>query len=214
MLRSAALCLDSLHSSHALSLQTWIVEFSQLVSLYFLAQERVIYPTVSKRAARDKISLSLLKQRTKSLVAMLLDVHKESLVFAEACQARENRRIVNFDNGRLYQSLHRLTTLVATFVSATEDLFAWELKEMAHLIEKNMGREDAKELQRQCVQEIVTYDVGENVFGGFSQWIPSTVKAHCLSGVDVLKMSRLRRKEKKWFKTHKSLQTKFGSSRS
>lgn len=213
MLRSAALCLDSLHSSHALCLQTWIAEFSQLVSLYFLVQERVIYPAVLKRGSRQKISFALLKQRTKSLVAMLLDIHKESLVFAEACQARENRRVVNFDNDRLHQSLHRLTALVAAFVSATEDLFAWEIDDVAQLVATDMGREEAKELQRQCVHEIVSYEVGENVFAGFSQWIPPLAKTQYLSGVDVLKMSRLRRKEKKWFKNHKSLQMKFGSGR-
>jgi len=64
---------------------------------------------------------------------------------------------------------------------------------------------------RRAVEEVLSYDVGVDVFTGYSQWIPEKATEELLRDVDLFKMARLRIKERKWFKSHKALQAQFAS---
>lgn len=214
MLRSAAFRIDAMKTSDCIALQKWLVEFSQMVSLYFLVQEKVIYPTVLSHEGSHDVSMTHLRQRTQPFVHALLEIHRESLVFVSACQARDNHKLLNVDTSSPHQALQHLSKLVFSFVADLEKFFTWELETVAPDVLRRMSRTKARGMECKCILEMVSYDVGENVFGGYSQWIPSAVKEQHLAKIDRFKLTRLRNKEKKWFKTHKALQMQFACKRS
>lgn len=211
MLRSAALHIDFLRASDADALQQWVAEFGQLVAMYFLVQERVIYPILAQRAERGVgLSVQRVKERNKGLVAMLLEVHRESLNLARCCRSRERQRVINFDYGCVYDALGKMSEMVSRFVESTEEMFEWEMNVAGRIVEKKMEREEARELERKCVAEVVSYEVGEKVWGSISQWLPRELKGRYMEGVDGLKVGRLRRKGRKWLRSHRSLDMSFG----
>lgn len=210
MLRSASLCMESLRSSDALALQTWLVDYSQFVSLYFLVQERIIYPQVFQKGGRIRFGIEDLKTRTKSLIQALVLIHRESVALTDLIKAREDKRVLNFSTSLINDNLSCLSKLVATFVTDLEDMFSWEIKEVAYIIKVRMHWEQTRNMERRCIMEILRQGIGEKLFAGYLQWIPTRTKEYYLSGIDMLKMTRLRRKERKWYKTHKTLQTRFG----
>lgn len=214
MLRSAAFRIDAFKTSDAIALQQWLVEFSQMVSLYFLVQEKILYPIVLSRLEDINVSMADLRKKTQPLVNALLAIHRESLVFVSACQGRDNDRLLNFDTNTLHKTLQQLSKLVFTFVAEIEQFFTWELENVTPGILRSMNRNETRALERKAIVKMVSYDIGEHVFGGYSQWIPSVVKEQHLADIDRFKLIRLRNREKKWFKTHKALQMQFASKRS
>lgn len=214
MLRSAAFRIDTMETSDCIALEKWLVEFSQMVSLYFLVQEKVIYPTVLPRQQNNNVSMLHLRQRTQPLLDALIEIHRESLVFVSACQRRDNDKLLSFDTVSPYQALYCLSKLVFSFVAEIEKFFTWELGNVAPGVLGHMSRTETRAMECKCILEMVSYDVGENVFGGYSQWVPFVVKEQHFAGLGQFKLTRLRNKEKKWFKTHKALQVQFACKRS
>lgn len=209
MLGSTAYRIDAVQVLDIQNLQKWIVQFSQMVSMYFTVQEKVIYPTALRRQKETNISVTDLQRKTQPLILSLIQIHKESLCFVAACQSRENKTLLNFDNDTLHQSLQQLSKLAFSFVSQLEQFFAWEIEHVAKIVSKHMSKQQTKDLGLTAFRELLNHNVGEEIFAGYSQWIPANLKAEYHVGIDVFKMNRLRRKEKKWFKTHKSLQENF-----
>ncbi|CDF36928.1 unnamed protein product [Chondrus crispus] len=212
MLRKAAFRIDTFKTSHAIALQKWLVDFSQIVSLYFFVQESVIYPQILSRIDSDDRTLIIeLRKKTQPLIDELLEIHKGSLTFVSACQGRDDEKLLNFDTASLYLALQQLSKQVFRCVAELEIFFTWELDHVAPEIRSCMNRKESRALQRNAIMKILSQRVGEDLLGAYSHWVPSEVKELYFASVDRFKLIRLRGKEKKWMRTHKSLQKTLAS---
>lgn len=205
IVRSLAIHIDYVKVTQFISLQKWLVEFSQVVSLYFLVQERILYPAILTSPKILKEPLEHLQDSTQEMLSTLIAIHGEALVLVTTCRDQDHERESSRtrDRDAMCKSMLKLSQFVSGFVSQLEKLFSWEVKTLAPIIQKRFARKEAKTLEGKCFKEIVSYDVGENIFGAYSKWVPVPVRSQYLSGVDALKMRRLRFKERKWFRTHK-----------
>jgi len=122
ILSSAALHVNALQISECLSIATWLVEFGQMLSLYFVAQDKVIYPYVLRRLPQGdrRLSTQDLKRRTASLVVEVVGIHKMALEVVVACREKHRRWTGSLEEENLLRSLEGLAELVGTFVAALE----------------------------------------------------------------------------------------------
>eukprot|EP00177_Eucheuma_denticulatum_P001877 GFKZ01003347.1.p1 GENE.GFKZ01003347.1~~GFKZ01003347.1.p1 ORF type:complete len:338 (-),score=46.19 GFKZ01003347.1:655-1668(-) len=212
MLRGAAVRVEGLRAGEVGLVEAWVVEFGQLVSMYLLVQERVVYPGIRAcvgPGGMHGVCTERVGRWAGDIVRGVVRVHGRVLELGRVCRERADERTTGFDMRRVYEVMGELCTSVREMVSEMEALFAWEVEVMGGVVERGMGRGEVWALVERGVGEMLEYEVGERVWGAVAARVPAEVRERLEAGVGVAKRGRLRRKEKKWVKGRRALQMRF-----
>lgn len=176
-------------------LTTLMIHLRQSSCMYFLIQQRILYPYMLRKSV-DKVWIEPVRKQHITLTNMILEMN-------------DKIRVLNDDN-----DMSHVFKLTCEYYWRLQDFFKWELKGVGYIIREEMGQCQAQEMLNRCIHEMLQHTVGEDVFGAFSYWMPNKLRNQYLQtnrhGIDLLpfqflSFNRIKRKEMKWNKTHHTI---------
>lgn len=184
---------SSLRPSHIASLATWLVDFGQLLSIYLLVQERILYNYIHQKGGVYK---EVLVQWTRPLLNDFVELHANCLQLDAYMHA---------DPRNAETALTRFHVCAHDFATALERFFAWEIQTVACRMHSYFTRVQLQEIEVRCVKEMLAYEAGEWVCAAVFRCVRSEKKALYMKGVVGRQGVRIRAKERKWNRLHRGL---------
>lgn len=199
MVNEMASQFDTITRPQCTALRKSITEVGHMVALYFHIQERVILPELNVFQP-GSCSIPALREVTFPLIKMLIRIHASTFRLERASRRDDYGFTSQGDDA--YESFRQTTELIFAFVVECEKRFSQEITNLASILMK-AKKAGAKELLRQCVHELLSFKEGEHTFPGYSANLPSDVRNYCLTGLDVLKLRKIKSSERRWCRDHR-----------
>lgn len=185
-------------------LQTWLIEFSQMVAMYFTVQDNTLYPACVELQPEIYPQVCNMTKRSRNILSHLIEIHAESFIFAAKSPNSNTAAKI---------ALQRASALVVGLADSLEDLFRLELNILVPVFKIHMSPGDSNAILHKCFHEFLAFKVGQEVMWGYIHTIPETFRESFLFGLPPLLLIRLKSKEKKWVKGHSKVLLSFGHRR-
>lgn len=198
---------------HLLALEKWFVQFSQMVAMYFVVNDNVIYPTLVTFQSNLRATLTKRGKRHVGIINHLLEIHSECLTLTMIGAHRSSAKRALSCPG-MGESVSRMIRLLHGLVSSVEQIFEWEFTVLVPVVKERMLLWEARELIKKCLDEMSSCEVGREVMWGYFRGVPTDYKEKYFAAMERLTRMKLRAKEKRWLREHQGFSNKLSSLQS